>query len=164
MKKVKYFLVFIVIFIIIIFSLNYIYKLKKIASTNLSNVFIDGIKTGDNIEEIDLTKYKVDNSLKSEENTLHYEQLSITFNNKIITKITGRVYQNDILTINNVKCKNTQDIINILGNEYSSGWYNIEQRLKNLIFYDYNNKLKVTFVYESTTNNLVWVIIENYNY
>ena len=156
MAKKKY------IFFLIIFILILAVFLKsniKIGTTILNNILVDSIKIGSSLDELDLSGY----NLSNEDNTIHYDKLSITFNEyNIITKISYNLFNNNQLVINGINnITNIKDVINILGKEYKYKWYDKQQKLRQIIYIDINNYLKVKFIFDDITGNLVRFIIIN---
>lgn len=160
MAKKKY------IFFLIIFILILAVFLKsniKIGTTILNNILVDSIKIGSSLDELDLSGYNLSNKFFNEDNTIHYDKLSITFNEyNIITKISYNLFNNNQLVINGINnITNIKDVINILGKEYKYKWYDKQQKLRQIIYIDINNYLKVKFIFDDITGNLVKFIIIN---
>lgn len=160
MAKKKY------IFFLIIFILILAVFLKsniKIGTTILNNILVDSIKIGSSLDELDLSSYNLSNKFFNEDNTIHYDKLSITFNEyNIITKISYNLFNNNQLVINGINnITNIKDVINILGKEYKYKWYDKQQKLRQIIYIDINNYLKVKFIFDDITGNLVRFIIIN---
>lgn len=160
MAKKKY------IFFLIIFILILAVFLKsniKIGTTILNNILVDSIKIGSSLDELDLSGYNLSNKFFNEDNTIHYDKLSITFNEyNIITKISYNLFNNNQLVINGINnITNIKDVINILGKEYKYKWYDKQQKLRQIIYIDINNYLKVKFIFDDITGNLVRFIIIN---
>lgn len=164
MAKKKY------IFFLIIFILILAVFLKsniKIGTTILNNILVDSIKIGSSLDELDLSGYNLSNKFFNEDNTIHYDKLSITFNEyNIITKISYNLFNNNQLVINGINnITNIKDVINILGKEYKYKWYDKQQKLRQIIYIDINNYLKVKFIFDDITGNLVkFIIIKIYYY
>lgn len=154
------------IFFLIIFILILAVFLKsniKIGITNLNNIFVDSIKIGNSLDKLNLSNYNLSNKFLNEDNTIHYDELSITFNeDNIITKISYNLFNNNQLVINGINnITNIKDVINILGKEYKYKWYDKQQQLRQIIYIDTNNYLKAKFIFDDITGNLVRFIIIN---
>lgn len=131
-------------------------------STDLSLLRLDGITVGDNIEQIDKSKYAVSDRFPSDENTISYEEWRITVDaDGSIEKIQASVYSEITLTIGETICSTSKDVIDILGTNYEASTYDREQRLESIVYNDRSNNLQATFVFSSIEDcRLVFVTIE----
>lgn len=159
MKKI--YILFIIFFILVLILIS-IFK-NNIKTTNLNNIFIDSIKIGDSLDKIDLSNYNLSNKFLPEKDTIHYSNLSVTFNeNKEIIKISANLFNGNNMTINNTtNFFNIKEIINILGEEYICNWYDFGQRLRQIIYIDKENYLKANFIFDDVTGKLVKIIVSN---
>lgn len=158
-KKYIFFVILFIVALILILLKNNI----NIKATNLSNISVDSIKIGNSLNELDLSNYTLSNKFLNENNTIHYDKLSITFNeDNTITKISYNLFNNNQLIINGINnIINIKDIINILGKEYTYKWYDKQQQLRQIIYIDKENYLKAKFIFDDISGKLVRIIIIN---
>lgn len=151
-----------VIFIIILYW--YSEKITKPETTNLSNIFIDNIALGNDIKNVNLTKYTKTNKY-DEIYTYGFNEIAINVNNDIIDGLFCRFIENStIISINeNINLVKITNIEDILGNNYKDKWYDKEQGLRTHIYYDYDNNIKADFIYSNYDNNLIWIKLKNTN-
>ena len=166
MKKI----IFIIFFILLLVIFILISK-NNIKTTDLNNISINSIKIGNLISEVDLNQYTSTKKYLPENNTIHYEELSITYNdnNKIIKIRTNFI--SDLLDKINNKINEKDNIsyikqaIDTLGENYICKWYDREQKLKQIIYKDKINNLKVQFIFSDLEpeDKILTVIISSTN-
>jgi hypothetical protein len=139
-------------------------KEYTIPSTNLSEVFIDGLTVGDSLEKFDDTKYTATNRYTDDNYNFISKEIMISEKNNKINKIYGRVGKVDININGDKASRDLADVVSRLGNDYVKTSFDNEQLLKQYIYVDKINDIKVSFVYRDYTygesnNNLEYVII-----
>lgn len=130
-------------------------------STDLSNITFDGIRLGHEFKEINIDNYTLSDRYPEKDNTVSFEEWQITADESgVITRIHANANDIDISINSNSESKNINDVSQILGNNYTSRWYDREQKLKQNIYVDSNNHIKMIFIYNNSDSKLVWVITE----
>ena len=132
---------------------------SKVPSVDLSKVTFDGISVGDNFERIDTDKYTVKQNA-STDYTYNYEEWRISVDNGAITEIMASFGQVSISINGKEDCSSVDDIIAVLGENHRSSWYDREQSLRQIQYFDKENGLRGTFVYDKNSNKLVWGIMQ----
>jgi hypothetical protein len=142
---------------------------QNLLSTNLSRIIISEIKIGNNIQDIDLSKYSSSIYKTDAKNIYNFEELNITTDDDgIIIKIQCNIYgyindyKKGTVLINNYDQKKfgtIKDIIDILGGNYYNYWYDKEQALKANTYIDKDNGINFTIVYDYNSQKIVWYII-----
>lgn len=142
-------------------------KSMIVKSTNLSDVYIDGLQVGTNIKELDKDAYTATEKYYSEEYDLIYEEIMISVDNDIIDKIYGRSGLVNISINKKESISNLDQVVNLLGNNYIKLKYDREQLLSQYIYIDRINDIKIRVVYrepiESNPNNELLYIIYSKN-
>lgn len=133
---------------------------NNVQSVDLSQVTFEGVSVGGSFGLIDTDKYTVKQNASSDY-TYNYEEWRISVDNGVITEIMasfGQVY----ISINGKEdCRSVDNIIAILGESYNSSWYDREQSLRQIQYFDEENGIQCTFVYDKNSSNLVWGIEKN---
>ena len=132
---------------------------SNVPSVDLSKVTFDGISVGDNFEQIDTDKYTVKQNA-STDYTYNYEEWRISVDDSTITEMMASFGQVSISINGNEYCGSVDDIIAVLGENYRSSWYDREQSLRQIQYFDKENGLRGTFVYDKNSNKLVWGIMQ----
>ncbi|KAJ49225.1 hypothetical protein BD780_000892 [Clostridium tetanomorphum] len=137
-----------------------------VKSTDLSKVYIDGLKIGDSLEKFNNKKYTFTDRYSNDNYNFIYEEIMISEKDNKINKIFGHADQVDI-SINGYKAiKNLDNVISRLGNNYVKVTYDSEQLLKQYIYVDRKNNIKVSFIYreyfEGKANNQLEYVIVSY--
>ncbi len=63
------------------------------------------------------------------------------------------------IKINKTQVKTTDDLKEVLGNNYQDKNYDKEQQLKEYIYKDNEKNIKAEFIYSSNDNILKWIIL-----
>lgn len=142
-------------------------KDHSIQSTNLSEVYIDGLTVENSLEKFDNTKYTETDRYNDETYSFVSEEIMIANKNHKISEIYGRVGK-VIITINGDRVvDDLEDIVSKLGNNYVKSNFDSEQLLKQYSYIDKANNIKVSFIYRDHTykdksNKLEYVIISKW--
>lgn len=142
-------------------------KERSIQSTNLSEVYIDGLKVGNSLDKFDNTKYTETDRYNDEKYSFISEEIMIANKNYKISEIYGRVGKVDIIVNGESVVDDLNDIVSKLGNNYVKSNFDSEQLLKQYIYVDKVNDIKVSFIYRDHTykdksNKLEYVIISKW--
>ncbi|MDU4860188.1 MAG: DUF3021 domain-containing protein [Terrisporobacter othiniensis] len=142
-------------------------KEHSIQSTNLSEVYIDGLKVGNSLEKFDNTEYTETDRYNDEKYSFISEEIMIANKNYKISEIYGRVGKVDIIVNGESVVDDLNDIVSKLGNNYVKSNFDSEQLLKQYIYVDKVNDIKVSFIYRDHTykdksNKLEYVIISKW--
>lgn len=151
----KKFLVFISIVVIIgVTALVFNKQNSEIVSdVNLKNLKIDNISIGSNVEDINLSNYKM-TSWRFNDYDYNFNNIAIKHDkNGNIIKIHGKLPEVDII----YEFKNIKDVINYFDSDYKELDYDREQGIKVIKYKDSKNSLGVEFMYSSYDDELVRV-------
>ena len=78
-----------------------------------------------------------------------------------ISYLFGRFDENLIkIRINDQQVKTIKDVKNVLGNHFQNKNYDREQQLKEYIYKDHDNNIKVEIIYSTVDNKLQWITIK----
>lgn len=136
-------------------------QLKFTKSTDLSNISCAGMHIGDTFENTDNNAYS--NEFSEKGDIVKYENCHVKFDkNNTITLLQANFDDMNISINSKTYFRNVNDIIEILGSNYISNWYDREQRLKQVVYIDHENKLKASFVYDTFQDEMVWLILEEF--
>ena len=133
---------------------------NEVQSVDLSQIVFDGVSIGDTFEQIETDKYTVSTRYPESDNTYNYEEWRISVDNDAITEIIASFGQVSISINGKEDCSSVDDIINILGENYNSSWYDKEQSLMQIQYFDKENGIQCVFVYDKNSNKLVWGIMQ----
>lgn len=138
-------------------------EVQHLASTDLSDISVDLIKIGVDINEIDLSKYQKSNRFKNKEGEYAYY-----FNELVIGLDENKVnylfaFNADVaIVINNKNDLSTIDeITDVLGSNYIQQTEDGEQRLLKHIYKDTPNGIVAEFVYSGYDGQFVWITLRN---
>lgn len=132
---------------------------NKVQSVDLSQITFDGISIGDNFEQVETEKYTVKSNV-STQYTHNYEEWRLSVADGTITGIMASYGQVSISINGKEDWNSVGDVTNILGENYNSSWYDREQGLMQIQYFDEENEIQCAFVYGRNSNNLVWVIMQ----
>lgn len=132
---------------------------SNVQSIDLSRITFDDVSIGDNFDQIETDKYIAKTNL-STQYTYNYEEWRISVDQSVITEIMASFGQINISVNGKEDCRVAADIIDTLGEDYNSSWYDKEQSLMQLQYFDQENRLQCSFVYDKNSNRLVWVIMQ----
>lgn len=162
MKKGNRILLSVVLIMIAVVCLVIIWK-QKVKSTDLSNVQLDHIVLGETYKKENFSEYTPSDYLKGKKNQVSFKELQLKLNdNNEIIQVKGNKGEVVIHINGTDNPEKIEDVIVILGDYYSSGWYDWNQRLKYIKYVDRDNKEKATFVYSEHDKNLVWILLDQY--
>lgn len=131
-------------------------EIQNLPSTDLSNIYIQGLQLNENIDNIDTSTFKpslsFDNITKGNLTYLYYENFSLVTNQEgNIVQLKISVPEANAL-INRHKISTLADIEVALGQNYITRTYDWEQGLTSKIYYDKNRKILARFIYPKTKN------------
>ncbi len=135
-----------------------------VKSTDLSKVYIDGLQIGDSLEKFNNKKYKVTGSYSNDNYNVICEEIMISEKDNKINKIFGHADKVNISINGHKDIKNLNNVVSKLGNNSIKVTYDSEQLLKQYIYVDKKNNIKVSFIYREyiegkAKNQLEYVII-----
>ncbi|WP_027626346.1 hypothetical protein [Clostridium lundense] len=168
-KHIRIYPIVSTLLLVITLGFNYTGFIKTVGeytvkSTDLSKVYIDGLKVGDSLEKFNNKKYTFTDRYSNDNYNFIYEEVMISEKDNKINKIFGHADQVDI-SINGYKAiKSLDDVVSRLGNNYVKVTYDSEQLLKQYIYVDRKNNIKVSFIYREyfegkASDQLEYVII-----
>ena len=132
---------------------------NKAQSVDLSQVSFEGLTIGDNLGQIDLDKYTEKHNV-SDHYTYNFEEWRISVGNSAITEMMASFDQVSISVNGKEDCYTVDDIIDALGTSYRSSWYDREQSLMQLQYFDKEKGIQCSFIYDKNSNSLVWGIMQ----
>ena len=133
---------------------------SDIPSVDLSRITFGGVSVGDRFEQMKAAQYTEKTNASTHYN-YNYEELSFSVDNEIISEIMASFGLANISVNGKMNCRSVDDIIAVLGKNYRSSWYDKEQSLMQIQYFDRENGLECAFVYDKNGGNLVWGIMEN---
>lgn len=131
---------------------------NNVQSVDLSQITFDGVSVGNNFEQIEAEKYTPKSNV-SNQYDYNYEEWRLSVENSTITEIMASFGQVSISINGKEDCSSIDDIINTLGENYNSSWYDKEQSLMQVQYFDNENGFQCSFVYNKNSNSLVWGIM-----
>lgn len=137
-------------------------KEYTIPETNLSKVYIDGLKVGDSLEKFDIKKYTATDMYDDDDYNFVSEEIRIFDKNNKINKIHGEGSKVDIIINGEKNIKNLDDVVSKLGNNYVKADEDNEQLLKKYTYIDRSNKIKLSFIYQDLSgskNKIEYVVM-----
>lgn len=137
-------------------------KEYTIPKTNLSKVYIDGLKVGDSLEKFDIKKYTATDRYDDDDYNFVSEEIRIFDKNNKINKIHGEGSKVDISINGEKNIKNLDDVVSKLGNNYVKADEDNEQLLKKYTYIDRSNKIKLSFIYQDLSeskNKIEYVVM-----
>lgn len=157
-KKLKYFIIIILVVILIpaaIYTKNKL-EIQNLPSTNLNSIYIEGLQLNENIADVDTSTFKpslsFDNATKGNLTYYYYENFSLVTNEKgNIVQLKTSVPEENAL-VNRHKISTLADIEVALGQNYVTRTFDWEQGLRAKIYYDKNRKILARFIYPKTKN------------
>lgn len=150
--------IFLFLFFILITNLS---ACSDIPSTSLDGITFDGVIIGADLEEVSIDNYTLTDRFPEQDNTINYEEWKITTNEDgKIVKIHANFSDIKIQINGNGDNQTIDDVIELLGENYTSGWYDADQQLKEVMYIDKNNLLQGMFIYSAIDKKLVWLIME----
>lgn len=132
---------------------------SSVQSVNLSGITFDGISTGSELDRIDLEKYTVKTNA-SDQYGYNFEELSFSVDNGLVTEIKASFGALSISINGKEDCASIDDVTGVLGESYQSSWYDREQGLIQVQYFDKENGIQCAFIYDKNGKNLVWGIIQ----
>lgn len=147
-----------------IFSIihNSIYKweVQKLETTDLSNIAIDQIQIGSDVNEIDLSIYPADRANTLGDYNYFFNQIRIGVDSE--NKVHSFSASNGIgiLSINGCTTISTiEDITELLGQNYLDKSQDREQQLRKYIYYDSKTDIVAEFIYSNYDGYIAWVTL-----
>lgn len=133
---------------------------NKLESTNLSNIYLDNMTIGTKISSEDLSNYTNTDRYSGNYKYKFEEIIVDTNDDNEINYLFARFDENYIdIKINKTQVKTTDDLKEVLGNNYQDKNYDKEQQLKEYIYKDNEKNIKAEFIYSSNDNILKWIIL-----
>lgn len=132
---------------------------------DLTNITCDGISLGEKVEDIDVYNYTLSHRFPKKENTITFEEWRITTDtdDNSVKRIFANFSSIEVSVNSKIYNGKVDDIITALGNSYTTDWYDREQRLKQVVYIDHDNRIQATFVYDNRSNHLVWTILQSFD-
>ena len=133
---------------------------NRVKNTDLSNVKIDNLAIGIKEDKINLDKY-TESDKYSGNYKYKFEEIVIGVNDKKeIDYLYGKIDEEKInITVNNKSIKKINNIVDILGKNYFKKNYDNNQQLKEYVYQDYNNHIKLEVIYSTNNNDIYWLIL-----
>ena len=131
----------------------------NILSVDLSQITFDGVSVGDSLEALDSNRYTVKENV-SDRYTYNFEECRVSAEGGIITEIMATFGEMTISINGKEDYRTADDIIQVLGDNNCSSWYDREQSLMQIQYRDEEHGLECAFVYDKNGNSLVWGILK----
>ena len=133
---------------------------KKLETTDLSNIYLDNMTIGMKINKDDLTNY-TDSDRYSYDYKYKFEEIVIDTNDDDEINYLFARFDEDYIEIkvNDKSLNKIEDVQNVLGNNYQNKNYDREQQLKEYVYKDNDKNIKAEFVYSTNDNSLYWIIL-----
>ena len=129
-------------------------------STNLSDIYIESLKIGNDINNADMSIFT---HTQSQNDFFSFWFKEIAFkstDNGVITEIFIREPDEIDYFINGKNdLKTIEQITDELGQNYNEYQYDRQQSLRAITYTDRENKINFTLVYSDYDNNLIWLIL-----
>ncbi len=126
-----------------------------VRSVDLSGVTFDKMAVGDRFSDIDTSSYKATDRFPEGEGVHNFEECQITERKNRITRINAEFEYADICVNGIHDCKNKEDVIAVLGADYTEKIYDTEQDLMEIEYNDKKKNIKCGFVYSQRDDSLV---------
>lgn len=137
----------------------YISEIQHLYATDLSNINIDGIQIGTNVEDIDLSSYQSDRPLTRGNYTYYFNHLILDVDSENKVNYIFAVKEAVELSIKgNTNISSIYDITKLLGSNYKNKVHDREQRLQKHIYFDNNSKIAMEFVYAEFDESLIFIV------
>lgn len=155
MKRTK-----IVVMILLIMGLLTGCSYSKSEHVDLSNLTVDNIKMGSDINKIDFSKYTRSNKYSGDYRYKFDELLINTNKDKvsfIFTRLDEKGTEFKINSKGNIKT--IRDVTNLLGSDFKDVSEDKKQSLRKRTYYDKMNNIKADFVYLDLDQRISWIEI-----
>lgn len=155
MKRTK-----IVVMILLIMGLLTGCSYSKSEHVDLSNLTVDNIKMGSDINKIDFSKYTRSNKYSGDYRYKFDELLINTNKDKvsfIFTRLDEKGTEFKINSKGNIKT--IRDVTNLLGSDFKDVSEDKKQSLRKRTYYDKMNNIKADFVYLDLDKSISWIEI-----
>lgn len=155
MKRTK-----IVVMILLIMGLLTGCSDSKSEHVDLSNLTVDNIKMGSDINKIDFSKYTKSNKY-SGDYRYKFDELLINTNKDKVSFIFTRLDEKGMEFKINSKgnIKTIRDVTNLLGSDFKDVSEDKKQSLRKRTYYDKMNNIKADFVYLDLDQSISWIEI-----
>lgn len=167
LKSFIYIVVLLLIFVVTILGTKYYFydSDRAIKKTDLSAVGVDGIKLGQNINDIDLTKYTATENVVDNCN-YNFEELSIKTDSKGVIEYINANYRKvklDVGQEENAEIDRVNKIWDILGSNYENTMYKEKENnyWKISKYIDTENDIYLGLVYSRFNNEMLNVILSS---
>ncbi len=146
---------------IVIFFFSWNGYERKLETTDLSNIYLDELTIGMEAQAENFTSY-TKSDIYSGDYKYKFEEVVVdTDEHDEISYLFGRFDENLIkIRINDQQVKTIKDVKNVLGNHFQNKNYDREQQLKEYIYKDHDNNIKVEIIYSTVDNKLQWITIK----
>ena len=134
---------------------------RTVQSVDLSRITFDGVSVGSSFEQVDPANYTIKTNV-SNQYTYNFEEWSLSVDDGIITEIMASFGLVNISVNGKEGCYSIDDLTDILGERNKSSWFDKEQGLMQVQYFDPENELQCSFVYDKNGKNLVWGIMQEY--
>ena len=132
---------------------------NSVPSVDLSEISFDEISVGDEFAQVETGRYHEKNSV-SNQYTYNYEEWRLSVAEGVITEIMATFSQIDISINGRNDCSAVDDVTAVLGEDCTSSWYDREQSLMQLQYFDKEHGLQCSFIYNKHSETLVWAILQ----
>lgn len=169
----KFLFIFIIIFVFIYYFIKHYLPICFLKSTDLSNLKINNISIGENVNDIDLSIFEKNYYFKEKKYTKYFNDFRISYNKKGIILKLKTLENENLNNFYNSEIYNLNDVKDNFGNNYIKKTFDSDQSLDCIIYYDKINKLRAIFIYPNNSSNydypdhkisIVWVALEKYKF
>lgn len=137
------------------------WEIERLQTTDLSDITVDTIQTGSNIEYVDLSVYQESDRFHSSDGGYAYYLDRIVLDiddDKKVSYIFG--YNSEVsIKINNQTTATINDITTLLGDNYLDKTQDSEQGLRKHIYCDSEIGILAEFIYSEHDGQFVWIIL-----
>ncbi|QDR82371.1 hypothetical protein [Sporomusa termitida] len=137
------------------------WEIGRLATTDLSNITVDTIRIGSNLEDVDLAAYQASNRFRNSggDHAYYFDELILDVDDNKVSYIFA--FDEDVLlNINGNKDISTiEEISGLLGENYLAKTEDREQRLIKHIYYDKEIRVVAEIVYSDYDGEFVWIAL-----
>lgn len=138
----------------------YVYAVRRLKTTDLSNITADQIEIGARVQDIDLSSYPADRPNITGDYDYFFNQIRIGVNSE--NKVRSFTAANGATTLSindHTKISTIDEVTELLGNHYLDKMQDREQGLKKHIYYDAKTGLMAEFIYSNYDGSIAWVTL-----
>lgn len=139
------------------------WEVGRLETTDLSNISVDEIEIGSNIEDIDLSIWQKSDRFKNKDGefTYYFDELVLDVDDNKVSYIFAFI-KDVVLSINGNQGMSTIDeVTDLLGKNYLEKTEDNEQRLMKHIYKDNQIGVVAEFIYSDYDRQFVWITLRS---